>query len=689
MRYRVPDLDHTSSRRHLIYELVLGHDWRGPLDLLTERLDLFDGERLIAISCDQSTDMLDDLRALLASRNCEVVHIDSEPVTGRSPRFWSLLRELCRSVDENDLIWHGEVTHAMCEGDRPPDYEIVHRLCLSDLDAIQSSLTQKLISGPFLAQCDLNNSASWHFQGSCYWFRAAALYHRFHDYSEIGGLNSATWPCATFDRSEVAFLSETDIRSVTGVLPPANQRALTVSAKPALKCDIIITCHNYCHFLAECLSSVKRQPSELIGDILVVDDASTDATASITTSLGTKYLRVDVHDPHLARAAGFQRTNSPFVLFLDADNLLAEGYLRCALDRFALDPQLGVVYMDLQYFGDSTDRISMPRKFNASKLSLSNYMDTGCVARREAIDQASPFRRSPCQRDGLEDWYLWRRLFESGNWRAEWQPVPLLYRRHGNQRLENRRKGMRATRNKYFVDAAMNLETITVFTTVSHRVRQNPMLWKRRLEWIERQTWPREQLRICIANTSHQPVSVHDLSLDRLAGLAGITVYDHPVGGSGLEDVDRRQEEIEKQVQTVVAAIYNRMLREVPTQWCLILEDDVFPEESDLIERLLSSSDANTIAVAAAYKQRYCNSWSTWDTPSQLHRESGEGVAEIGGSGFGCLLLRLSQCRDELFQGNTAISRYYDVDFFVRARQKGLRAKVDWSVVCDHVDTSS
>ena len=72
--------------------------------------------------------------------------------------------------------------------------------------------------------------------------------------------------------------------------------------------SVIITSHNYAHFLEPAILSVLAQTARP-HEILVVDDSSTDNTREVAERFadrGVKYLRLETGSVHKARRAGVQ-----------------------------------------------------------------------------------------------------------------------------------------------------------------------------------------------------------------------------------------------------------------------------------------------------------------------------------------------------------------------------------------------
>jgi glycosyltransferase involved in cell wall biosynthesis len=111
----------------------------------------------------------------------------------------------------------------------------------------------------------------------------------------------------------------------------------------------IIPTHNRCDLLAEALASVYAQ--EALGaafdvEVLVVDDASTDATADVVRRwAGVRYVRLDrPAGACAARNAGLELARGQFVAFLDDDDVWLPHKLRVQVPVLEGSPDVGVVY---------------------------------------------------------------------------------------------------------------------------------------------------------------------------------------------------------------------------------------------------------------------------------------------------------------------------------------------------------
>jgi glycosyltransferase involved in cell wall biosynthesis len=94
---------------------------------------------------------------------------------------------------------------------------------------------------------------------------------------------------------------------------------------------VVVTTHNHAHFLGDALTSVLGQ-SAPAAEIIVVDDGSTDSPEQVVARYpGVRMIRQDQQGLAAARNTGWRACSSPFVAFLDADDLLCPSALAVGL----------------------------------------------------------------------------------------------------------------------------------------------------------------------------------------------------------------------------------------------------------------------------------------------------------------------------------------------------------------------
>ncbi len=449
---------------------------------------------------------------------------------------------------------------------------------------------------------------------------------------------------------------------------------------PAPEVAIAIICHNYGHFLGDCLESVLRQTLPAT-EIVVVDDASSDNTREVAARFadqGVRYERVEFRNVHQTRRHGLECTGAGIVCFLDADDRLSPDYLERGLPLFA-DYRVGVVYSDCQMFGNDTSYKSYPTKFSRAELERDNFIHAGSLVRREALEQSGVFERriDPYLTQG--DWFIWKHVLR-GHWTARKQPSVYHYRQHGHNWMQT----MRREHDNYFQYAGLAQECLTLCIALSGRRE----IWPRTVAFLERQTWPHAQIVLELLDTSQDAAfgqTVKDWAAHSAYARCAYTRLG--VGAPRLADDDRHQPLTKTAVRRAMAEIYNHFARVANTEYVWFLEDDVIPP-ADVCERLLQGFGKEVVSVAAPYRSRYHEGYCVWINDVAHVSQPGQGLQPIGGNGFGCTIVRGSVLRQTVFtaQGHPAD---FDIAFYSRLRKTGWEARVRWDCECEHIGANT
>lgn len=427
---------------------------------------------------------------------------------------------------------------------------------------------------------------------------------------------------------------------------------------------VVIPCHNYGRFLGEAIESVLGQTSPP-AEILVVDDASTDETAAVAQQFadrGVRYERVAVRSVYLARRRGLELTTAPFVVFLDADDLLGENYLERGRQCFA-DPRVALAWTDLQEFGDTTGL----RRYAPGDIEAANYIHAGAMVRRVALEQAGAFTATRPVLGITADWFTWREVRRAG-WTDRKFEARYLYRQHGAG-LHLSGRGV-----PYFEEAHLAHETVPIVLPLAGRERW----WDQLTGWVARQTWP--SIELIVIDSSGQP-EFRCRAREWLATWECATAYIPLAGTPGLADADRTNRRHYRAVQRMMPLIYRHLAR-TTREFNLVVEDDVLPPD-DAIERLLRGMTSRAACVSGVVRSRYQNAVIAWDDQAvRSLTRSRHGVETIYGTGFGCLLFRRSVFAQLVLNhgggGNFDHEASHDV------ARLGRDWRIDWGVPCVH-----
>lgn len=110
------------------------------------------------------------------------------------------------------------------------------------------------------------------------------------------------------------------------------------------RCSIIIATYNQAERLEKCLEGLKKTsfPPDSV-EIIVVDNNSRDNTESVVRSFSeVKYLKEERQGASYARNRGISESTARVVVFLDADSIPSENWLKNITEPFN-DPSVGAV----------------------------------------------------------------------------------------------------------------------------------------------------------------------------------------------------------------------------------------------------------------------------------------------------------------------------------------------------------
>lgn len=198
---------------------------------------------------------------------------------------------------------------------------------------------------------------------------------------------------------------------------------------------VVMPVFNGGEYLRDAIVSVLRERSADL-EVVVVDDGSTDGSGEVAASFGTevKVLRQNRRGVAAARNAGVRASDSPYVAFLDADDIWCDGKLRAQYAYLEGHGIAGLAYCGSQEVDEGLRvlRTNTPtRNLTLSDLLLFKnepVCPSSIVARREVLDEIGGFDE---RLSTSADWDLLRKALEI----CEVACVPdayVMYRLHGD-----------------------------------------------------------------------------------------------------------------------------------------------------------------------------------------------------------------------------------------------------------------
>lgn len=193
--------------------------------------------------------------------------------------------------------------------------------------------------------------------------------------------------------------------------------------------SVIIPVYNGENYLAEAVNSIRVQNCSPL-EIIVVDDGSTDGTATLAHSFGSdiRYIYQLNAGPAAARNRGLMEAQGELIAFLDSDDVWPEGALKLRLAAIQSTPAImGVI-------GRTRGLLMLPAGNGMKPESILSDpwhlpMLVGCgLYRGSVIEKVGNFNPTLRLSEDL-DWYL--RLREGHIPLIHIDDVTLHYRLHG------------------------------------------------------------------------------------------------------------------------------------------------------------------------------------------------------------------------------------------------------------------
>lgn len=184
--------------------------------------------------------------------------------------------------------------------------------------------------------------------------------------------------------------------------------------KTDLKFSVIIPTYNRVEFILLSLKSVLMQDYENF-EVIVVDDGSTDETASVVASISDprlRYIKTVNSERAAARNTGVKLAVGDYVTFLDSDDLFYSFYLSTAAKGLSQNNFPVFYHQAYEVRGFTKEKVRFSHAYNENDVRfLAKGNPLSClgvfIRREEALK--FPFNEDR-NLSGSEDWELWIRL---------------------------------------------------------------------------------------------------------------------------------------------------------------------------------------------------------------------------------------------------------------------------------------
>lgn len=192
-----------------------------------------------------------------------------------------------------------------------------------------------------------------------------------------------------------------------------------------MKLSIVIIGRNEERGIAKCVEAAQAAASEIdAAEMIFVDSHSTDRTAEIVSGYGIKVLALSPGlrlSPSAGRYAGTQAAIGEYILFLDADTLIYQGFLQSAISHIESDPRLAGVNGQIDDLDESGQPVFELDERFPEPADVKWLRGPACFYRREALLEVGSFDPELAMEEEAE---LGLRLIKKG-WRLSVIPHPM------------------------------------------------------------------------------------------------------------------------------------------------------------------------------------------------------------------------------------------------------------------------
>lgn len=159
--------------------------------------------------------------------------------------------------------------------------------------------------------------------------------------------------------------------------------------------SILINNYNYGRYLREAIDSALRQ-TEANVEVIVVDDGSTDDSADVIASYGTRIVPLFQRNAGQAAAfnAGFAASRGEIVMFLDADDRFKPNKVAAVLARYREHPEISWCFHSLELFGTNDIPVDDGPRLEDSLVDARYAMRRGKLTVRGVATSGLTFRRA-------------------------------------------------------------------------------------------------------------------------------------------------------------------------------------------------------------------------------------------------------------------------------------------------------
>lgn len=190
--------------------------------------------------------------------------------------------------------------------------------------------------------------------------------------------------------------------------------------------SIIIVCWDWAKFLDGAILNAKEQTKK--AEIIVLTDGKSEEVKRIAQFHKVKLIESQRKN-NVARLNEAVEVAKAFYIIQCVDDFLKPSYVKKVENIFIKNPQIEIVYPDLEQFGDAQGRLEASfgeHTLENNSLFVSSAVRKSLWLRLGGYDEEIPYSQ-------LEDWDFWVRAYRANTKSYHLQEPLFCYRRHAEQ----------------------------------------------------------------------------------------------------------------------------------------------------------------------------------------------------------------------------------------------------------------
>ncbi|NEP72062.1 MAG: glycosyltransferase family 2 protein [Okeania sp. SIO2G4] len=202
--------------------------------------------------------------------------------------------------------------------------------------------------------------------------------------------------------------------------------------------SVIVPAYNAEEYLEEALQSISKQNYEPL-EIIVIDDGSTDKTASIAKGFSDKinYIYQENSGPAAARNTGIKIAQGEYIAFLDSDDIWGDNHLEILLNYLTQEPDLEAAMGRVQCMVVKENQQGKKIFEEFGEATINVNLGAGIYKKSVFIKQG--YFDPNLQQSEDVDWFM--RNKEAGIKIAMLEETTLYYRLHQDNISRDRKRG--------------------------------------------------------------------------------------------------------------------------------------------------------------------------------------------------------------------------------------------------------